>query len=340
MNILCRQITSKEINKTNPKTFPRRQVVTSYPKDTFAGDLVDVSSWGKYNRKGRYEITFLLVVVDVYSRYAWVEPLISKDASHVLKAFEKINNFPTNLWTDEGKEFYNSYFKTYCVNHHINLYNTTTQYKSVYAERFNRTLRLRINQYMAEHNTEKYIDALPTIVKEYNERIHRSINARPIDVYNENINRQASPYFYDDIEPKIKIGDYVRISFVKKIFEKGTAPNWSREIFKIVAKDESNQIPIMFWIEDLTGERIGKFYPQELQKTELRGENIHYKELDTTYKPKQKTVNRQKFYFVNFKGWDKTKFSIWVNENRYQQLKRGEFFPAPEGELEYENDEE
>ena len=53
---------------------------------------------------------------------------------------------------------------------------------------------------------------------------------------------------------------------LKKMFEKGSTTNWSKEVFKITSIDD-NDSPVMFQLEDLDGEEItGKFYQQELQK--------------------------------------------------------------------------
>jgi hypothetical protein len=62
----------------------------------------------------------------------------------------------------------------------------------------------------------------------------------------------------------------VRISVVKGKFEKGYTPNWSKEVFKIIEVDKSDN-PVMYQLEDLEGELIkGKFYNEELQKAELK----------------------------------------------------------------------
>ena len=65
---------------------------------------------------------------------------------------------------------------------------------------------------------------------------------------------------------KFKVGDRVRISKKKKIFEKGFTPNWREELF--IIKEVKPTIPVTYSIVDLNGENIkGTFYQQELQKT-------------------------------------------------------------------------
>ena len=66
--------------------------------------------------------------------------------------------------------------------------------------------------------------------------------------------------------PKLKVGDNVRISKYKNIFPKGYTPNWSEGDF-VINKIE-NTVPWTYAIRDLNGEEItGSFYEKELQET-------------------------------------------------------------------------
>ena len=70
----------------------------------------------------------------------------------------------------------------------------------------------------------------------------------------------------NDKDPKIKVGDIVRIWKYKNIFAKGYVPSWSEEFF--VIKKVKNTILWTYFISDLKGEEIvGRFYKNELQKT-------------------------------------------------------------------------
>ena len=58
---------------------------------------------------------FLLCVIDIFSKYAWVVPLKDKKGITITNAFQKIlnksNRKPNKIWADKGSEFYNSFFK-------------------------------------------------------------------------------------------------------------------------------------------------------------------------------------------------------------------------------------
>ena len=57
---------------------------------------------------------YLLMVLDVLSKYAWVQPLKAKTGVALVKAFDKIlkqGRKPNRLQTDRGTGFYNRTFQ-------------------------------------------------------------------------------------------------------------------------------------------------------------------------------------------------------------------------------------
>ena len=112
-----------------------------------------------------------------------------------------------------------------------------------------------------------YIDKLDDIVDEYNNRYHRSIKMKPIDVKdNTYIDFKKE---VNDKNPKFKVGDHVRISKYKNIFAKGYVQNWSEEIF--IIKKIKNTVSWTYVVNVLNGEKIiGTFYENELQKTDKK----------------------------------------------------------------------
>ncbi|XP_018396275.1 PREDICTED: uncharacterized protein LOC108774623 [Cyphomyrmex costatus] len=64
---------------------------------------------------------------------------------------------------------------------------------------------------------------------------------------------------------KFKVGDAVRVSKYKTIFEKGYTSNWTMEVFRIVKVQETN--PVMYLLEDYRGKPVaGGFYEHELRR--------------------------------------------------------------------------
>ena len=119
--------------------------------------------------------------------------------------------------------------KSWIEKNGIKMYSTHNEGKSVFAERFIKTLKNKIYKHMTSISKNVYINQLDDIVNECNNIYHRTIKMKPIDVKdNTYIDSRKE---VNDKDPKFKIGDHVRISKYKNIFAKGYNPNWSEEIF-------------------------------------------------------------------------------------------------------------
>ena len=68
-------------------------------------DLADMQLISKFNEGFR----FLLCVIDIFSKYAWVIPLKDKKGVTITNAFQKIldkpGRRPNKIWVDEESEF-------------------------------------------------------------------------------------------------------------------------------------------------------------------------------------------------------------------------------------------
>ncbi|KYN13715.1 hypothetical protein ALC57_14090, partial [Trachymyrmex cornetzi] len=122
-------------------------------------------------------------------------------------------------------------------------------------------LRQQINNTVTKETLEESFS-------DYNHRKHRTIRMRPIDVTSTIAKRLLSTV-YSHVKiaapTRFKIGDPVRISKFKTIFEKGYTPNWFIEIFYIVKTQRTN--PATYLLKDYQGKPIaGGFYEYELQR--------------------------------------------------------------------------
>ena len=249
-------------------------------------------------------IRFLLCVIDIFSKYAWVVPLKDKKGISIVKAFQIIlkqsnSRKPNKIWVDKGSEVYNASFKKWLQDNDIIMHSTHNAGKSVVAERFIRTLKSKIYKYMTSISKNVYIDKLDDIVDEYNNTYHTTINMKPIDVKDNTYVNTSKKINYKD--PKFKVGDCVRISKYKNIFAKRYMPNWSEEVF--VYKKVKNTIPWTYVINDLNCEEIiGTFYEKELQKTNQEEFRI------------EKVIKRKgnKIY-VKCKGYNNS-FNSWIDK--------------------------
>ena len=102
----------------------------------------------KFNKGFR----FLLCVIDIFSKYAWVVPLKDKKGITITNAFQKIlkesNRKPNKIWVGKRSEFYNSSFKKWLKYNDIEMYSIHNEGKFVVAEKFIRTLKTKIYKCM------------------------------------------------------------------------------------------------------------------------------------------------------------------------------------------------
>ena len=174
----------------------------------------------------------------------------------------------------------------------IQLYNTYNETKASVVERVIRTLKTRMWRYFTAKRTRRYIDVLQDLVGSYNKSKHRSIQKKPINVTQEN-EREVWHTLYGEPDkkgpPKYKfeIGDQVRISKMKRTFEKGYLPNFSKENFYSESTNTSR--PSSIQIERLWARRIEW--------------NVLQRGITKSYKRRRRVRGRKDFE----KSWEKEK---------------------------------
>lgn len=259
-----------ELHRPARRNFKRRRVIMKGVDDLWQADLVEMQPYAVFNNGYRY----LLVVIDTFSKYAWVRPCKTKTGPDVTNAFQsilKLGRIPKNLHTDNGGEFYNKHFKLLMDKFKINLYSTFSVMKASIVERLNRTLKEKMWKLFSLQGNYKWQNILPKIVSEYNNTKHSKIKMTPVQV-NKTNEKMLLKTVYNNIKiagpAKLKPNDLVRISKYKNLFEKGYTPNWSTEVFRISRVKITN--PVTYLLEDLQNQPIsGGFYEFELQKTKV-----------------------------------------------------------------------
>ena len=130
---------AEELHKPIIRKFKKTKVYSTFKDNIWGVDLADMQLLSKYH-KG---IRFLLCVIDIFSKHAWVVPLKDKKGISIVKAFQSIlkqsNRKPNKICVDKGSEFYNAYFKKWLRDNDIVMYSKHNEEKSVVAERFIRT---------------------------------------------------------------------------------------------------------------------------------------------------------------------------------------------------------
>ena len=250
-----------------------------------------------------------------------VVPLKDKTGPTLVEAFKVILTYgrkPEKIMTDQGTEFLNKNFRALMKEEDIELYNTYNETKASIVERLIRALKTKMWRYFTAKKTMRYVDMLLDLVYSYNHSVHRSIKTKPVDVTAEN-EKKVWHTLYDDhnvvknVRYKFKIGDQVRISKMKRTFEKGYLPNFSKEIFTI-----SKQIPRdppVYKLKDLDGEELkGTFHEKELQKI-IKGDDVY--EIEKILKKRGRSNNVH--YLVKWLGYP-NKFNSWVPASEINKI--------------------
>ena len=77
---------AEELHKPIIRNFKKRTVYSAFKDNILGADLADMQLMNKFN-KG---FTFLLCVIDIFSKYACVVPLKDKKGITIVNAFKRI----------------------------------------------------------------------------------------------------------------------------------------------------------------------------------------------------------------------------------------------------------
>lgn len=151
---------------------------------------------------------------------------------------------PKSLRTDKGSEFTNRILKQYLKDnniHHILTYNET---KANCAERTIKTIKLKLFRYILHNQTYEYLDVLQKTAHSYNATKHRSLGRPPAEITKDNEQENRYQQYLIRSKPKtanIKarapryhVGDVVRISHGRRVFDREYQQKWTGELFKII----------------------------------------------------------------------------------------------------------
>ena len=172
-----------EIHSKPPKkNYPTNKTDVYYIDDIWSLDILDLKDYGPENNRG---YRYVLVIIDNFSKFGWAIPLRNKNAQIIKDSFENIlissKRKPNLIESDRGKEFYNNIFQSLLNNNNIKLYSRNTHLGAIFAERFNKSIRDLLKRIVFEHGDANWIDVLPKITKQYNNRVHSSTKLSPKD---------------------------------------------------------------------------------------------------------------------------------------------------------------
>ena len=143
---------ANELHKPVIRKFKKTKVYSSFKDNTWGVDIADMQLISKHNKGIRY----LLCVIDLLSKYAWVVPLKDKKGVSIVNVFQRNSKTlkenskrkPNKIWVDQGSEFYNNHFQKWLKDNDISMYSTYNEEKSVVTERFIRALKNKTYKHM------------------------------------------------------------------------------------------------------------------------------------------------------------------------------------------------
>ena len=122
--------------------------------NVWTADLAEMKSLSSKNKN----VNYLLCVIYLFTKYAWVKPLKHKKGKTVLNAFIEIVNQsnckPNELCVNQGREFYSKLMQKWLDNDDILMYSTNEEGKSVIAERFINTRKAKLYKKMRANDSK------------------------------------------------------------------------------------------------------------------------------------------------------------------------------------------
>ena len=220
-------------SKPPKKNYATNKTDVYHIDDIWSLDILDLKDYGPENNKG---YRYVLVTIDNFSKFGWTIPLKNKNGQTIKDSFANIlinsKRKPNLIESDRGKEFYNNIFQDFLNKNDIKLYSRNSSFGAVFAERFNRTIRDLLKKPLSEKCDGNWIDILPTITKQYNNKIHSSTKLTSIQASL----KKNEGYVHKNLldkrkkKPKFQINDFVRVAELKRTFSKGDTTNWSYKL--------------------------------------------------------------------------------------------------------------
>jgi hypothetical protein len=324
------------VNKSIKRIFNRRPVITPGLGKSFECDLIDFSNIKDSNNKYSY----ILLVIDQFSRYLWGRKLIRKAPSFVAKQMREIlqeSGACYVLFHDAGSEWKGD-FQTLMDEYKIKTVTRGNELHANFVERAIGSLKTRLFRYFEFKQTRKWTNVFQSFIQSYNATFHRTLQAKPIDITPETevtfwikqyyktpkIEKKDIKKETKKVETKIgkqvksykfPIGSYVRLTKLRGPFDKKSTQGWTREIFKIVKRTNKNLIPL-YVLEDLNQEILdGTFYGPELQRVTYNPEELY--KVETILKTKGKGKNKK--VLVKWLGYNKS-FNQWIKAKDIEDI--------------------
>ena len=308
------------VHKEEKTKFRRRRVVAPFVDYQWDVDTADMRRYEDQKYK------YFLLAMDIMSKYVWTVPLRTKTAVEIVKAFKTIfkdGRKPTRIRTDKGSEYVNKDVRKYLKEQHTIHFVTQNIFKASLAERAIKNIKSRIARFMTHKQSHQRVEALPKLTTSYNKTYHRSIKRTPasvkpsdhVELWKELYESKLQTHKPSTQSFKFKMGDIVRVSFLRRQFQRQYDERWSRDLFVVTERFMKERIP-QYKLKDYDGEIItGTFYQRQLSRAYEQEMYL----IERMLKSRKKAG--QKEYLVRWKGWG-PKYDSWVSETDVKSINK------------------
>lgn len=243
-----------------PSKQTTRKFYSPFPNHLWCADLIDMRNYGDENNDYKY----ILVCIDVYSRYVWMKPLKSKSCDEVIRMLKdcltdagkllKQQVHPNYIATDEEEAFKKITYNEFKIQRII----CQGKYGAATAESYIREFKKRLSTYFTQRKNHKWIDVYADILDAYNHRKHSVTNRVPIELYTcetESMESDEPRLTANDKIQKFQEGDIVRFKYDKSLFKfqkKSLLPSYSKDLFRVQKVSNGPPRPIGYKVKRLT----------------------------------------------------------------------------------------
>ena len=254
-------ITLEEV-KNFMKKQPNKQIkgyqnynsyLVPYARAEFQIDIMDMN---KFKQEG--EERYGLIVIDAFSRYAYIHPMENKNSEDVLKALKeafKVMGEPIEIFSDEDTAFL-SVVKKYLDG--LGIVQKTTRTHANIVEGLIRTIKNGVADRI-RFTKGNWTDLYKPTLKKYNNTIHSSTGAKPVEAHkvenrvNVKVDLTLKQKHFRKY-PQLTVGDKVKI-YTKGagnyISRKETNSRWSDKVYTIENIDRDMTLQKYYLLEGL-----------------------------------------------------------------------------------------
>lgn len=275
---VLQSIPAYRLHKQRRNKYSRMTTIAHDAHERWQVDLMSLGHLSTYNE----DVKYILLVVDVFSRFVMGIPLTNKSGKEVRLALElifmKSGFIPKIITSDKGKEFTGSEFKNllrkYRISQYFSLPNRT---KASIIERVIKTIRMKLGKFMTHTKSKKILDVIHKIMESYNESIHSTVGMSPFNAMNSIANRQLALFNLNQKIKKqpltkwtnnrtpgmIKEGDTVHVPTHQTTFTKSSDPTFVPTTSRVTRVFPSLSNRPVYRLSN----RSSVFYPQTLSKS-------------------------------------------------------------------------